>query len=76
MRFEFIEKNRSSFPVRKMCQVLNVSQKSSLARPGLGDRHHLFGRSGGGKWHYLTVFIDLISRIVVGWVLSNSLEDQ
>lgn len=28
----------------------------------------------GRKWHYLTVFIDLFSRIVVGWDLSNSLE--
>jgi putative transposase len=26
------------------------------------------------KWHYLTVFIDLFSRIVVGWDLSASLE--
>jgi len=28
----------------------------------------------GKKWHYLTVFIDLFSRIVVGWDLSESLE--
>ena len=28
----------------------------------------------GSKWHYLTVFIDLFSRIVVGWDLSDSLE--
>ena len=28
----------------------------------------------GRKWHYLTVFIDLFSRIVVGWDLSASLE--
>jgi putative transposase len=28
----------------------------------------------GRKWHYLTVFIDLFSRIVVGWDLSDSLE--
>lgn len=28
----------------------------------------------GGKWHYLTVFMDLFSRIVVGWDLSSSLE--
>jgi putative transposase len=28
----------------------------------------------GSKWHYLTVFIDLFSRIVVGWDLNNSLE--
>ena len=26
------------------------------------------------KWHYLTVFIDLFSRMVVGWDLSVSLE--
>ena len=28
----------------------------------------------GRKWHYLTVFIDLFSRMVVGWDLSDSLE--
>jgi len=28
----------------------------------------------GRKWYYLTVFIDLFSRIVVGWDLSASLE--
>jgi len=28
----------------------------------------------GGKWYYLTVFIDLFSRIVVGWDLSDSLD--
>lgn len=28
----------------------------------------------GRKWHYLTVFIDLYSRIIVGWDLSDSLE--
>ena len=28
----------------------------------------------GRKWHYLTVFIDLYSRIVVGWDFSTSLE--
>ena len=28
----------------------------------------------GRKWQYLTVFIDLFSRIVVGWDLSESLE--
>jgi putative transposase len=28
----------------------------------------------GRRWHYLTVFIDLFSRLVVGWDLSDSLE--
>jgi putative transposase len=28
----------------------------------------------GRKWYYLTVFIDLFSRIIVGWDLSASLE--
>ncbi len=28
----------------------------------------------GSKWYYLTVFIDLFSRIIVGWDLSESLE--
>ncbi len=28
----------------------------------------------GSRWNYLTVFIDLYSRIVVGWDLSASLD--
>lgn len=28
----------------------------------------------GRKWHYLIVFVDLFSRMVVGWDLSSSLE--
>lgn len=28
----------------------------------------------GQKWHYLTVFIDLFSQIVVGWDLTESLD--
>jgi putative transposase len=28
----------------------------------------------GRKWHYLTVFIDLFSRMVIGWDLSDSFE--
>ncbi len=28
----------------------------------------------GRKWHYLTVFMDLYSRIIVGWNLSHSLD--
>jgi len=28
----------------------------------------------GQRWHYLTVFIDLFSRIIVGWDLSESLD--
>jgi len=28
----------------------------------------------GRKWYYLTVFIDLFSRLIVGWDLSGSLE--
>lgn len=169
MRFQFVEKNRSSFPVKKMCHVFGVSlsgyyrwlkapissrqieqealkkricelfahhkgmvgspiitadlhddpefQKVSRPRvarlmkemglkcrtvkkfvvttdskhdepiaPNLLDRK--FNTSSpdqvwvtditylkvGGKWYYLTVFLDLFSRIVVGWDLSGSLE--
>ena len=28
----------------------------------------------GSKWHYLTVFIDLFSGMIVGWDFSSSLE--
>ncbi len=169
MRFATIEKNRSSFPVKKMCHVLKVSQSGyyrwrnaplsprqvknkrlkglikelfaqhngmagspiitadlhdepefsnvswqRVARlmremglkcrtvkkfvvttdskhnepvaPNLLDRNFTASKPDqvwvtditylkvGRKWHYLTVFIDLFSRIVVGWDLSASLE--
>lgn len=169
MKFQFIEKNRSSFPVKKMCHVLRVSQSgyyrwrkaplspwqlenerlkkrirdlfaehngmagspmitadlhdepefSKVSRPrvarlmremglkcrtvkkfvvttdskhneplapNLLDRQFTVSSPDrvwvsditylkvGRKWHYLTVFIDLFSRIVVGWDLSASLE--
>ena len=169
MKFRFIENNRSSFPVKKMCHILNVSpsgyycwrktplssrkikkerlqerikelfvqQKGMVGSPiitadlredpefsnvsrnrvarymkemGLrcgtikkfvittDSRHNepvapnLLDRQFkvpapdtvyvsditylkvGRKWHYLTVFIDLFSRMVVGWDLSESLE--
>ncbi len=169
MRFKFINKNRSSFSVKKMCQMLNVSKsgyyrwckaplsslkianerldarikelfaehkgmagspmitadlnedpefskvsRNRVARhmkkmglkcgtvkrfavttdskhkepvaPNLLDRQFnvptpdtvwvtdITYLKVGRKWHYLTVFIDLFSRIVVGWDLSESLE--
>lgn len=30
----------------------------------------------GSKWHYLTVFINLFSRAIVGWDISDSLESK
>ena len=169
MKFKFIENNRSSFPVKKMCHVLNVSQsgyyrwrktplsalkieneklrtrinelfkehkgmvgspmitadlkedpefskvsRNRVARhmkemglkcrtvrkfvvttdskhkkpvsPNLLDRQFTVSTPNtvwvtditylkvGRKWHYLTVFIDLFSRIIVSWDLSGSLE--
>ena len=169
MKFKFIEHNRLSFPVKKMCQVLKVSSsgyyrwrkaplsclrieneklkdrikelfeehsgmvgspiitadlneepgfskvsRNRVARhmkemglkcrtvkkfvvttdskhkepvsPNLLDRQFMVPAPNtvwvsditylrvGTKWHYLTVFIDLFSRIVVGWDLSESLE--
>jgi putative transposase len=169
MKFKFIVKNRSSFPVKKMCQVLKVSQsgyyrwqkapissrriendrlrarikelftkhkgmagspiitadlredpefsrvsRNRVARhmrdmglkcrtvkkfvvttdskhnepvaPNLLDRQFTVPTPDtawvsditylkvGRKWYYLTVFIDLFSRIIVGWDLSASLE--
>jgi putative transposase len=169
MKFEFIENNRSSFPVKKMCHMLKVSQSgyyrwrkaplsslkienerlrarinalfeehkgmvgspmitadlnenpefSKVSRPRVARHMKQMGLKCGSvkkfvvttdskhkepvspnlldrqftvptpdtvwvsditylrvgrKWHYLTVFIDLFSRIVVGWDLSDSLE--
>lgn len=44
---------------------------SSPNRVWVGDITYL---KIGRKWYYLSVFIDLFSRIVVGWDLSDSLE--
>ena len=169
MKYKFIKKSRSSFPVKKMCQMLNVSQsgyyrwfkaplsslkienerickrikelfeehkgmagspmitadlneepnfskvsRNRVARhmkkmglkcrtvkkfrvttdsthkepvaPNLLDRQFNVSAPDvvwvtditylkiGRRWHYLTVFMDLYSRIVVGWDLSDSLE--
>ncbi len=169
MRYQFVKKNRSSFPVKKMCQILKVSpsgfyrwrktpqspranqnerlktrirelyeehkgmvgspmitadlrsenefshvgenrvarlmRKMSLksrtikkyvvttdskhsepVAPNLLNREFTVAAPNttwvsdityvkvGRRWYYLTVFIDLFSRIVVGWDLSNSLE--
>ena len=169
MRYQFIQENRSSFPVMKMCQVLRVSQsgyyrwrqnpfsvrkvsnerlrkrirelyaehkgmagspmitadlraesefskvsKNRVARhmkemglkcratkkfvvttdskhsepvaPNILDRQFTMDSPNaawvsdityvkvGSKWNYLTVFMDLYSRIVVGWDLSESLD--
>ena len=169
MRYQFIQENRSSFPVMKMCQVLRVSQsgyyrwrqnpfsvrkvsnerlrkrirelyaehkgmagspmitadlraepefskvsKNRVARhmkemglkcratkkfvvttdskhsepvaPNILDRQFTTDSPNaawvsdityvkvGSKWNYLTVFMDLYSRIVVGWDLSESLD--
>jgi len=168
MKYKFIEKNRSSFPVKKMCQALQVSlsgfyrwEKAPVSKrklentrikervkdifsahkgmvgsplvtadlrdehefskvsrprvarimremglrckatkkfvvttdskhnqpvaPNLLDRNFTVSAPNiawvgdityiriGAKWHYLTVFIDLFSRAVVGWDLSDSL---
>jgi len=169
MKFKFIESNRSSFPVKKICHILKVSQsgyyrwrkaplsslkienaklrtrinelfeehkgmvgspmitadlnedpefskvsRNRVARhmkemglkcrtvkkfvvttdskhkkpvaPNLLDRQFTVSTPDtvwvtditylkiGRRWHYLTVFIDLFSRIIVGWDLSESLE--
>ena len=169
MRYQFVEENRSLFPVKKMCQVLNISSsgfyrwrehpfsirsiqnerlklrirelynehqgmagspmitadlraeeefcrvgKNRVARlmremnlrsqtvkkyvvttdskhnepvaPNLLNREFTVSAPNtawvsditylkvGRRWHYLTIFIDLFSRIVVGWDLSDSLE--
>ena len=169
MRYQFVQQNRSSFPVMKMCQVLKVSQsgyyrwrtnplsvrkvrnerlrkrirelyaehngmagspmitadlraepefskvsKNRVARhmkemglkcratkkfvvttdskhsepvaPNILDRQFTTDSPNaawvsdityvkvGSKWNYLTVFMDLYSRIVVGWDLSESLD--
>lgn len=169
MRYQFIQENRSSFPVMKMCQVLRVSQsgyyrwrqnpfsvrkvsnerlrkrirelyaehkgmagspmitadlraepefskvsKNRVARhmkemglkcratkkfvvttdskhsepvaPNILDRQFTTDSPNaawvsdityvkvGSKWNYLTVFMDLYSRIIVGWDLSESLD--
>ena len=62
------------------------SKHSRPASPNILDRNFIVGSPKkawvsditylkvGRSWHYLTVFIDLFSRKVVGWDLSESLE--
>jgi len=53
-----------------------LNRKFSVPSPNtvwVGDITYL---KVGRKWHYLSVFIDLFSRIVVGWDLSDSLDRQ
>lgn len=71
--------------VRKFVVTTDSSHKE-LAAPNLLNRQFSVSRpntvwatdityiKAGRKWSYLTVFIDLFSRIVVGWDLSDSLE--
>lgn len=71
--------------VRKFVVTTDSSHKEPAA-PNLLNRQFSVSRPNavwatdityikvGRKWFYLTVFIDLFSRIVVGWDLSDSLE--
>lgn len=71
--------------VRKFVATTDSSHKEPVA-PNILNRRFFVSRPNsvwvtditymkvGRKWFYLTVFIDLFSRIVVGWDLSDSLE--
>ncbi len=50
-------------------------QLAQRAEPGVGCRISPTVRPRGG-WQYLTVFLDLFSRMVVGWALSSSLSAE
>jgi len=51
-----------------------LNRQFSVAKPNTVWVSDITYLKVGGKWYYLTVFIDLFSRIVVGWDLSDSLD--
>lgn len=51
-----------------------LNRQFSVAAPNTVWVSDITYLKAGGKWHYLAVFIDLFSRIVVGWDLSDSLD--
>jgi transposase InsO family protein len=71
-RFKATTDSKHRFPVAE--NLLN--RKFSADAPNqvwVSDITYLPSRSG---WLYLTVFIDLYSRMVVGWAVSNSLSHE
>lgn len=51
-----------------------LSREFTVAAPNTAWVSDITYVKVGRRWHYLTVFIDLFSRIIVGWDLSASLE--
>jgi putative transposase len=51
-----------------------LNRQFSVASPNIAWVSDITYVKVGSKWNYLTVFIDLYSRIVVGWDLSASLD--
>jgi putative transposase len=51
-----------------------LNRKFSISEPNRAWATDITYLKVGQKWNYLTVFIDLYSRAIVGWDLSNSLE--
>lgn len=51
-----------------------LNRKFTVSAPNIAWVTDITYLKVGRKWHYLTVFIDLFSRIIVGWDLSDSLE--
>jgi putative transposase len=71
-RFKATTNSRHDFPVAQ--NLLN--RNFSVAAPNqvwVSDITYLPSRSG---WLYLAVFIDLFSRMVVGWAVSDSLSHE
>jgi putative transposase len=71
-RFRVTTNSKHGFPVAQ--NLLNRNFSASAPNQVLvSDITYLPSRSG---WLYLTVFIDLFSRMIVGWCVSNSLSHE
>lgn len=71
-RFRVTTNSKHSFPVAQ--NLLNRNFSASAPNQVLvSDITYLPSRSG---WLYLTVFIDLFSRMIVGWCVSTSLSHE
>ena len=68
--FEYNDK-RIRRLMRKMC-LMPIYNKRNLSRLGLAKYIHPYLRG----FLYLTAIIDVYSRFVVGWQLSNSLDKE
>ena len=78
MRFAFIDAWKEEWPVEFLCRIMRVTSRGGRAwrvRPmsqrQRGDISYIWTGEG---WLYLAVILDLYSRRVIGWAVSNRMK--